>query len=110
MLINSFIIVNILLILAFVLAQYFLKLDRPKLMAGFSVLLTIILAFYLCLIIIICVKSFIFKQYLNLVLLPFVFVPFVVGVFSNYKRINFYTNIQNLFFVLSLAIAIFLFK
>ena len=105
MLVNSFIIVNILLILAFVLAQYFLKLDRPKLMAGFSVL-----PFYLCLIIIICVKSFIFKQYLNLVLLPFVFVPFVVGVFANYKRINFYTNIQNLFFVLSLAIAIFLFK
>lgn len=110
MLINFFIIINILLILAFVVAQCFLKLDRPKLMANFSVLLTVILVFYLCLIMIICVKSFIFKQYLNLILLLFIFIPFVIGIFANYKQINFYTNIQNLFFVLSLIIAIFLFK
>ena len=82
MLINFFIIINILLILAFVVAQCFLKLDRPKLMANFSVLLTVILVFYLCLIMIICVKSFIFKQYLNLILLPFIFIPFVSGLFS----------------------------
>ena len=110
MLINSFIIVNILIILAFVVAQYLLKLDKPKLMAGFSVFLSIILVFYLCLILIICIKSIIFKQYLNLVLLPFVFIPFIVGIFANYKKIHFYTNIQNLFFVLSLVIALFLFK
>lgn len=110
MLINSFIIVNILLILSFVVAQYLLKLDKPKLMAVFSVFLSIILVFYLCLIIIICIKSIVFKQYINLVLLPFIFIPFIVGIFANYKKIHFYTNIQNLFFTLSLVIALFLFK
>lgn len=110
MLINSFIVVNILLIILFAIAQYLLKLDRPKLIAATSILLSIILAFYLCLIIIICVKSLIFKHYLNLFLLPFIFIPFVVGVFANYKRIHFYTNVQNLFFVLSLIITLFLFK
>lgn len=110
MLINSFISINMLLIVAFLLGQYFLKLDKPKLMAAFSIFISIILVFYLAFILIICVKSIIYKEYLNLILFPFMFVPFIIGIFANYKKINFYTNIQNLFFVLSLVIAIFLFK
>lgn len=111
MLANLFININIILILGFIFGQlYFFKSNKPKIIAIFSIIISLFLFFYLLLIILLSVQSIILHKFFNLILLPFILTPFVIGKIANYKQIDFYTYLQNLFFVLSLILAIFLYK
>ncbi len=101
----SIIILNLLLVLSFIIGKLFIFREEKNYLAAsnYSVYLAFLFIFYFVSIIVFDLVSFSTRYRLyGLFLSVFIFIPFIIGRFANYKRVNFYTDIQILILILSL--------
>ncbi len=106
-----FLISNVSLIIAFFVGKNIFRKDDIHLSSNYAVFLSVLLIFYLVSTLALNLFSFNTKYFLLcLILLPFIFVPFVIGQISSYERINFYTNVQILTLCLSFLTGVFVFS
>jgi len=106
----SFLIFNLSLITAFIIGKSIFKKENIILSSNYSIFLSVIFIFYFLSIIIFNLFSFHSKYFWqSLILLPFLFMPFIIGRFSKYEKINFYTNMQIFTLVLSFLTGVLIF-
>jgi len=98
----SFLIFNSSLITAFSAGKIIFKKENINLNSNYSIFLSVLLIFYFVSILVLNLFSFNTKYFwYGLILLPFLFMPFVIGRIAKYEKINFYMNIQILTLVIS---------
>jgi len=98
-------IINLLLLLMFIAGKlYVFELKKwIKFVALYSVFITGLLLLNICVISISVILSLFVGNFLQAIILPiFAILPFIIGKFATYDKINFYTNIQIIQFVFTL--------
>ncbi len=99
---------NLLLIIGFVVGKIILHKNKNavKFFAYFSVVICVLFAIYFISIIWFALCNLFTPQAVySVVLMIFLFMPFIIGRFATYERIHFYTNIQILTLIASLILA-----
>lgn len=95
---------NLLLAFSFVIGKYFIfkKENKVHLVSYYSIFIVVLFAIYMLTLAICGLSSLFIKhaQY-GILLLVFIFFPFIIGIMSKYEKINFYTNIQILTLIFS---------
>jgi len=98
----SFLILNLSLITAFIAGKSIFKKENINLNSNYSIFLSVLLIFYFVSIFVFNLFSFNTKYFCqSLILLPFLFMPFIIGRIAKYEKINFYMNMQILTLVIS---------
>jgi len=91
----SFLIFNSSLIMAFIAGKVIFKKENINLSSNYSIFLSVLLIFYFLSILAFNLFSFNTKYFgYGILILPFLFMPFIIGRISKYERINFYANMQ----------------
>lgn len=97
------------LIFLFPFARKFVfKIENNRLFAMLGVFLGAFLGLYLLFMVIIFLQELLNKNAFAFLLTPFIFMPFIIGKFATFKKLDFYTNLQTVSFVLSLFVQIML--
>ena len=97
-----FLILNLSLITAFIAGKIIFRKENINLNSNYSIFLSVLLIFYFVSILVFNLFSFNTKYFWSgLILLPFLFMPFIIGRISKYEKINFYMNMQILTLVIS---------
>lgn len=107
-----FLLINTIFIALFVLGrEVIFKLEkRPKLHAGYAVILGVFFFPYFLAIVGIVLFSVFKQEFLPVCLVLFIFVPFLIGQKATYEKLNFYSNMQLASFLGSAAFALVLLK
>jgi len=108
----SMLIFNLSLIAGFVIGKpIFKNEDNRDFASNYSIFLSVLLVFYFLSIITFSIFAISHKHLLyGLILLLFLFIPFIIGKVSKYEKFSFYTNVQILTFVVSFLVGILIFK
>lgn len=105
-----FLIFNLSLITAFIAGKSILKKENINLNSNYSIFLSVLLIFYFLSILTFNLFSFNTKYFCyGMILLPFLFMPFIIGRVSKYEKINFYTNMQIVTLVISFLAGLLIF-
>ena len=98
---------NFVLIVSFLIGKFFMFNDEKNFLkaSNYSIYLIIVFIIYFISIIIFDFLSFLNGNILyGLLLAVFLFIPFIIGSIANYKKINFYTNIQIFALIISFIV------
>lgn len=105
----SIIITNVLLIFGFVLGKLILYKGEGaiKFFAYFSVVISLLFALYFISILWFSISNLYLGNAVYAAIFPiFLFLPFIIGHFTSYEKVHFYTNIQILTLIISLLLAL----
>lgn len=95
---------NILFIIFFMFGQYVIFKDKisPKFQANYALLLTTCFVIYFVMILALSVVGVVKQTHSLLLMLVFFLVPFIIGKSAKYKTLRIFSNLQLLFFFMSL--------
>ncbi len=104
----SFLAINIVFIVLFFVGKKFIfKIkSNPNLTAGYALLLGIMFVLYFLSVFVVVISSIVAHKFLPVILLVFVFLPFVIGKKVTYEKLNFYSNLQLVTFLFSLILGL----
>lgn len=100
----AFLLITLFLAKSFVFGRCFVfkQKQKPKLLAGYSLFLGVLLVAYFISIISVVGVLLFHHQYFSILLLSFIALTFVIGRKATYEKLRFYSNIQLVMFFASL--------